>query len=480
MPSIRRPLRKIFALTFLFPIAEVAAAPAASQPLLPTLRIVAPASRGGGWDQTARAMAGVLRQRGIVGKVEVINSPGAGGAIGLAQLLDQSGKPDTLLVGGLVMITAIRAQHATIRPDQATPIARLTGDYEVIAVPTGSDLLDTDDLVRAVQINPGSVTWGGGSSGGAEERFLGEFALAIGVEPARMDYVAFSGGGEVREALLAKRLTVGISGYSEFAPAIEGGRLRALAISAPQRVAGALIPTLREQGVPVTFVNWRGVFAPPGLTDDARQKLTAVVETMVQTPAWGELLRRNRWIDLYLPAEPFARFVTEEERRAAHSLDPRTSARPRAVWTGDMWLLRHRLLLGIAAFVLAAVAAIFVAWQRRSGRRRENDLAVRLRETEARFQERDTKAQELLGKFSDQIQQQFAAWGLTAAEREVAMLMLKGLRHKEIASLRETSERTVRQQALTIYRKAGLDGRSDLVAFFLDGLLQPGTGSSSP
>jgi DNA-binding CsgD family transcriptional regulator len=144
-----------------------------------------------------------------------------------------------------------------------------------------------------------------------------------------------------------------------------------------------------------------------------------------------------------------------------------------------MWLLRHRLLLGIAAFVLAAGAAIFVAWQRGSGRRRENDLAVRLRETEARFHERDTKAQELLGGFSDQIQQQFAAWGLTAAEREVAMLMLKGLRHKEIASLRETSERTVRQQALTIYRKAGLDGRSDLVAFFLDGLLQPGTGSSS-
>src|SRR5260370_10815854 len=236
MSSIRRP--KIFALTFLFPIAAVAAAPAASQPLLPTLRIVAPASQGGGWDQAARAMAGVLRQHGIVGKVEVMNSPGAGGAIGLAQLLDQSGKPDTLLVGGLVMITAIRAQHATIRPDQATPIARLTGDYEVIAVPTASDLLDTDDLVRAVQINPGSVTWGGGSCGGAEERFLSELSLAISVEHVRMDYVAFSGGGEVREALLAKRLTVGISGYSEFAPAIEGGRLRALAISAPPRVSG--------------------------------------------------------------------------------------------------------------------------------------------------------------------------------------------------------------------------------------------------
>jgi DNA-binding CsgD family transcriptional regulator len=373
------------------------------------------------------------------------------------------------------MITAIRAQHATISPDQTTPIARLTGDYEVIAVPAASDLLDTDDLVRAVQINPGSVTWGGGSSGGADERFLAELALAIGVEPVRMDYVAFSGGGEVREALLAKRLTVGISGYSEFAPAIEAGHLRALAISAPQRIPGALIPTLREQGVAVTFVNWRGVFAPPGLTDDARRTLTTVVETMVHTATWHELLRRNRWTDLYLPAEPFTRFVTEEQARAARTRDPRTSAQPRAVWTGEMWLLRHRVLLAIAAFVLAAVAAILIMWQRKSGRRRENDLTVRLRETEARFQERDTKTLELLGDFSDQIQQQFTAWRLTAAEREVAMLMLKGLRHKEIASMRATSERTVRQQALTIYRKAGLDGRTDLVAFFL----QTRTSSSS-
>jgi putative tricarboxylic transport membrane protein len=457
MPSIPRWLREIFALIFLLPIGAIA------QPLLPALRIVAPGSPGGGWDQTARAMADVLRQSGLVEKVEVINSPGAGGAIGLAQFLDQRGKADTLLVGGLVMITAIRAQHATISPDQTTPIARLTGDYEVIAVPSASDLLDTEDLVRALQINPGSVTWGGGSSGGADEQFLAQLAQAIGVEPARMDYIAFSGGGEVREALLAKRLTVGISGYSEFAPAIEAGHLRALAISAPQRTAGVLIPTLREQGVPVTFVNWRGVFAPPGLTEDARRTLTTVVERMVHTPAWRQLLRRNRWTDLYLPAEPFTHFVTDEQARTARTRDPRTSARPRAVWTGEMWLLRHRVLLAIAAFFLAAVAAILILWQRRSGRRRENDLTVRLHKTEAR-----------LSGFSNQIEQQFTAWRLTAAEREVAMLMLKGLRHKEIASIRKTSERTVRQQALTIYRKAGLDGRTDLVAFFLQ------TRTSSP
>ena len=71
------------------------------------------------------------------------------------------------------------------------------------------------------------------------------------------------------------------------------------------------------------------------------------------------------------------------------------------------------------------------------------------------------------------IDRQFDRWALTPAEREVALLQLKGLRHKAIADLRNTSERTVRQQALAVYRKSGLNGRNDLAAFFLEDLLLP-------
>jgi DNA-binding CsgD family transcriptional regulator len=120
-------------------------------------------------------------------------------------------------------------------------------------------------------------------------------------------------------------------------------------------------------------------------------------------------------------------------------------------------------------------------WQRASASRREHELFKNLEAARQDASLRGAEAESLLRGLGEQIDRQFAAWGLTAAEREVALLMLKGLRHKEIASLRATSERTVRQQALTIYKKAGLDGRTDLAAFFLEDLLQPGSlGAAGP
>jgi putative tricarboxylic transport membrane protein len=418
-------------------------------------------------------MAEVLRQSGLVGTVEVVNSPGAGGAIGLAQFVSERGKGNTLLVGGLVMISAIHAQHATVSLREVTPVARLTGEYEVIAVPAASDILDLEDLVRAIRINPGSVTWGGGSSGGVDQQVLTELARATGVDPMRMDYVAFSGGGEVREALLARRLTAAVSGYGELAPAIESGRVRALGISSLQRLPGVLIQTMREQGVPVTFVNWRGVFAPPGLEPEKRQVFSTLIDQMVHTAAWRETLRRNRWTDLYLPSDAFEKFLRAEERRAARAPDPRAAARAGPVWTTEMWFLRHRNALALAVVLALACVAAFIARQRVVAEEKQRQLRVRLQEIETYSRERDAKTKELLVGIADQIDRQFAAWVLSEAEREIAMLMLKGFRHKEIAAIRHTSERTVRQQALSIYRKANLEGRSELVAFFLTELLGP-------
>lgn len=98
-----------------------------------------------------------------------------------------------------------------------------------------------------------------------------------------------------------------------------------------------------------------------------------------------------------------------------------------------------------------------------------------LAQAEADAQRWRAEAQQVLRGLGQAIDQQFARWALTTAEREVALLLLKGLSHKEVAGLRDTSERTVRQQALGIYRKAGLGGRTELAAFFLEDLLLPAT-----
>lgn len=455
----------------------VLAATVSAELLIDRVTILAPASIGGGWDQTARAMQQALIAQGLARDVQVENSPGAGGAIGLAQFVNaQRGDGRSLLVGGLFMITAIRLHAATVSLSQTTPIARLTGDYEVIAVPAGSPIHELPDLVQALRLNPGSVSWGGGSGGGVDQLLLYELARAIQVDPVLMNYVAFAGGGEVAAELLASRVGVGISGYGELRAHLEAGRLRALAVSSPTRLAGLGAPTFNELGIPVGLVNWRGVFAPAGLSDEDREQLQRLVAAMVRTPEWTDTLRRHGWTDLYLAGDDFVRFLVEEEARASDTPDPRGTRSPATsggVWTSGMWLLRNRVRLAAVLAIIGLAAVVLFAGQRRASAQRERDLTERLEAVEAQYQQRSAETQDLLRGLSEQIDRQFVSWSLTAAEREVAMLMLKGLRHKEIASVRGTSERTVRQQALTVYKKGRLDGRTDLAAFFLEDMLQP-------
>jgi DNA-binding CsgD family transcriptional regulator len=226
----------------------------------------------------------------------------------------------------------------------------------------------------------------------------------------------------------------------------------------------------------VTLVNWRGLFAPPGLSDAQKARLGGLVGSMVRTPEWQRELARHRWTDLYLPDAEFGRFVEKERDRAASLPDPRGTRRaekPGAVWTREMRVLRNRGVLVTIALALVLTGVGLLWWQRRRSARRERDLFRDLAEAREDATQRGAEADTLLRGVGEQIDRQFAEWGLTGAEREVALLMLKGLRHKEIAAVRQTSERTVRQQALTIYKKAGLDGRTDLAAFFLEDLLQP-------
>ena len=99
-------------------------------------KIMAPAAPGGGWDQTARTMQTVLHENGISGNVQVTNVPGAGGTIGLAQFVNQAkGDPEALIVGGYVMVGAILTNASPVDLTMVTPIARLTGESEVLVVP---------------------------------------------------------------------------------------------------------------------------------------------------------------------------------------------------------------------------------------------------------------------------------------------------------------------------------------------------------
>jgi putative tricarboxylic transport membrane protein len=292
-------------------LAAAAAAPVAAQ--IEGLEIVVPAAPGGGWDQTGRAMQNALQEAGLASGIQVVNIPGAGGTIGLAQFVSgKEGQGNALMTGGLVMLGAILTNDSPVTLEQVTPIARLTGEYEAIVVPASSEIQTLDDLLAQFKEDPGSVSWGGGSAGGTDHMLVGLIAKAVGVEPSGINYVPFSGGGEALASIMGGHVTAGVSGYQEFAGQIETGDLRPLAISSAERLEGVDIPTLKEQGVEVELTNWRAVFAPPGISDADKQALADTVAQMVESAAWQNTLKERAWLDLYLPPDEFAQFLEQD------------------------------------------------------------------------------------------------------------------------------------------------------------------------
>lgn len=282
------------------------------------LTVVAPAAAGGGWDLVARTTQAVLRDNSIVANARVDNIPGAGGTIGLSQFVRYEGDPTTLLVTGTVMLGGITISPSGIDLTQTTPIARLAEDFEVIAVPADSEYEDLEDFVAAWQADT-DMPIGGGSAGGIDHMVAGQLAREIDIDPGDINYAAYAGGGELRAGLLstaAGQPEIGISGFNDFRELFESGDLRPLAVVSPEPIEGIDAPTMVELGYDeVDLVNWRGLVAPPGITDDERQELITIVEEMMQTQEWADAVEINRWEESYLAGDEFEAFLGEEQAR---------------------------------------------------------------------------------------------------------------------------------------------------------------------
>jgi putative tricarboxylic transport membrane protein len=286
----------------------------------PSLKIMIPANPGGGWDQTGRNLAAAMQSANLVSSVQFENKGGAAGTIGLAQFVNAAkGDPNSMMVGGMVMIGGIHLNQSPVNLGMVTPVARLTSEWEVIVVPASSPHKSMADLVKAFKANPGAVSWGGGSAGGTDHILVGLIAKAVGADPAKINYVPFKGGGEAIAAIIGGHVTAGVSGLGEFAEQIKGGRMRALGVSAPEAVEG--IPSLKSQGIDVELGNWRGIFGAPGITPTQRDGLVKLVKAATETPAWKATLDKLGWTGVFLGGDDYAKFLEEDTRRIAGIID---------------------------------------------------------------------------------------------------------------------------------------------------------------
>ncbi len=307
-------------LAWIAPVLFAAAAMPASAQQMDQLTIMAPAAPGGGWDGTARVMQDALQSAGIVKTVTVENVAGAGGTVGLAQFAKKKGDGKSLMISGLVMVGAALSNKAPVQLTAVTPIARLTSEWEALAVPVESDIKTLADLIAKLKANPGAVSWGGGSAGGTDHIAAALFAKAVGVDPAKVNYIAHSGGGEAMASILGGHVTLGISSASELEPQVKAGKLRWLAVTSDKRIDGIDAPTLKEFGVDLVIGNWRAVMAPPDLAPADREKLTAVVDAIVKSEPWKKQLTERNWLDNYLAGPEFAAYLAEENTRVTEIL----------------------------------------------------------------------------------------------------------------------------------------------------------------
>ena len=299
-------------------IKSVLALAAGSSLSLPSLaaaniKMMIPANPGGGWDTTGRALGKALQDSGAASSVTYENKGGAAGIIGLAQYANATkGDGNSLMVMGAVMLGGIITGKPPVSLDKVTPIARLTSEYNVFVVPANSPLKTMKDVVEQLKKDPGSVKWGGGSRGSTEHIAAAMLAREVGVDAAKINYVPFRGGGEAVAAILGGNVTVGGSGYSEFQQYIETGKMRPIAVTSAKRLKGINIPTMIEQGYNIDIGNWRGVYAPAGLTVAQRKDLTDMVLKATKSKSWAESLEKNNWTPAWMANPAFDDFVDSE------------------------------------------------------------------------------------------------------------------------------------------------------------------------
>jgi putative tricarboxylic transport membrane protein len=277
------------------------------------IKMMIPANPGGGWDTTGRALGKALVDSGAASTVIFDNKGGAAGALGLAQFVNGSkGDANALMVMGAVMLGGQITSKPAVNLSQATPIARLTSEYNVFVLPPNSPFKSMAEVIAQLKKDPGSVKWGGGSRGSTEHIAAAMIAREVGVDPSKINYVAFRGGGEATAAILGGNVTIGGSGYSEFAEYINTGKMKALAVTSETRLKGVAVPTLKEQGINVVIGNWRGVYGAPGITPAQRQALTDLVLKAVKTKSWAEASEKNNWTPAVLSGPAFEKFVDDD------------------------------------------------------------------------------------------------------------------------------------------------------------------------
>ena len=282
-----------------------------------SIEFVAPANPGGGWDTLVRTVSRVLQEEQLAERnFAAINVPGGGGAVAWAQIARDTGNPHKLFATSPPIILVPLAGASRYDHTDFTPVARLITDYSIILVSANSEYETINDLFDALKENPRLSVGGGSAPGSMDHISVAGLASAAGLEASSVNYIPFSGGGDAMTNLMGGHVEAVITGAGEAAGQLgEGSQLRALGVSAPERLTGGLadVPTYQEQGVDYTFDIWRGVMGTPDMPEEAVTYYENLFSEMLETDGWQQARDQLGWIDAYQSSEEFGDFLDQQK-----------------------------------------------------------------------------------------------------------------------------------------------------------------------
>ena len=280
---------------------------------------IAPANAGGGWDFTCRQVGKTLYDLKIVpDPVQVTNLAGGGGGVAYAEVVNKRDKDNNLIVAASSATSTRLGQGAFPgnTMDQVRWVAAVGSDYGVIAVAKDSPINTLPELLEKVKSDPTSVAFAGGSAvGGWDHLKVLIAAKAAGIDDARkIKYVAFEGGGEAVTQLLGGHVQAFTGDLSEAKGFVDSGDIKVLAVLAPERLPGdfSKFPTAKEQGIDAVGANWRGFYAPGGMSDDAYNFWVEAVKKVYASDEWKKIMAENGLMPLDLSGDAFRTFVAEQ------------------------------------------------------------------------------------------------------------------------------------------------------------------------
>ena len=312
MTNIKKIVSVLFSAILLF------SATATNSIAMDKIHFVIGGGAGGGWDGTARGTGEALTKSGMLKSASFENMSGGGGGKALAFMINTQPK-NTILVQSTPLVLRSITRHegyvtgsGVLSYKDVTPIAGVIGDYGAIAVAKDSPYKNFKDVVDAYKKNPSSIKMAGGSVRGSMDHLIGALAFqAAGANPNDVAYIPYDAGGKALAGLLSGETQIISTGLGELMGARD--QVRIIGITAPSRVADAPdAPTLKEQGYDVQFVNWRGFFGPPNMSNKDKKALSAMLGKVMKTPEWEAVRKRNAWVNIYNSDKDFVKFLEKQ------------------------------------------------------------------------------------------------------------------------------------------------------------------------